>query len=598
MVPVILIFTALNLLPSVYAELISAVDNTQSDVDNRLSAIVNSFAYGGDFFIAADLLQVSMDWSITAQDIEMSALLKDLEDLRLNMHKQVKDKSVLELADERIHLTEKQIRDEQARYKVVAEEIIWKENSLQSSKKEERNIFTNLAELFLGWNQFTLSRRMDKLAKATVRTSKALAMDEEAIVVLKNYVHEVKQSQLDIIHVASATDMMRYHASHVIRHYKAKTAFLQALARDKLELSLLSFDHYAKLMRHTDSVIEKAHLHWVEDNLDDAPFTISMSNDTLRISCYLTVQPERTPKMEAFYPKEAIFHYNGTLFRTGEPEEALVAFSSDLRYTASLSYDDYGACRKTNNKIICYDYRTLHKAAKTCATARFTQSLSEIIKMCNMTPLDESAAYWIVHNQLMTFIGPHSKIQQVNETCPKSTQLLHASHIPLAKDCTYETEDMIIFADTQLTIKLDLDKAFKADFQLEQLQPFEQAKVLQLQLGNAKVFTTEDFNAFDPLKEYAGYIVLAMGAGTLAALGSLGCYLYRHKRQVLNTVAQLNPEMAAVDAAREAVATLIDKKKHLEPKEEKRIADDYIDRAPSAQEEHYYNLPCDDTRPL
>jgi len=553
-----LTFILLILAVPLQAKLLATVGQSNNNEQQRLTSVVNSFDFGGDFFIAADLLQVNMDWGVKSQDREMRSLLANITMVKHKINKDIKDTHLRHRSDLALSELIKEIETEKIDYVDVIDEITWKETALQA-QRSERNIFSNIAEFFLGWSAFTLNRRMNKVADALVKTSKALAMDEKALEKLKNYVQEVSQAHTDLLHVDAVISMLKEHASHVLRHFRAKTAFLKALARDQLQLSLLSFEHYSKLTHHTDKVINEANMRWVDETLDGAPFTVALMNDTLRISCYLTVQPKQAPRMEGFFPKEGIFQLNGTLFRTGKPDEALIAVSPDHHHMASLSYDDYGSCRKDASRIICYSYRTLHKAPKTCALARFNQSLEDVLNFCSMERLNKDEAYWIVQNQLMAFIGPNEKVQPVNETCGDKSQLLHLTHVPMKKDCLYETADMIIFADTKLTIKLDLDKAFRSEFKLAQLDPPQKAKVLELQLGSVKVLKDEDLYAFDPLKEYAGYIVLAVSLGTVVTLGSIGYCLYKHKRQVFAAVETLNPELAAADAARKAVSAMLEK---------------------------------------
>jgi len=558
----ILIFLLIGFTPPLEANFISHTKPQQDSDTHKLSTVINSFTYAGDFHPAADLLELCMEWDINPvnQDRLINSLIHSLEAYKGKLLKELTSKDIATLASDHINNLVKKVKTAMTTNHAVLQEILWKEARAQPPHaRHKRSFFNNILDLFIGWSSFSNSKRLDRISDALVRTTKAIKLDETALHALQNYTNQLVTLQAEHIHVENTLDNLDQYSEKVLEHYKSKTGFLKAIARNQLDFGTLSFSHYAKITHTIDSLVDSMNLTNLELDLSAAPFAVSTHNKTLHICAYLTVQPTYVPRLSAFHPHEAIFRFNGTLLRTDKPSETLIALSEDHAYVAALSFEDYAACRRDKARIICYDFRTLHRRSSSCSISRYLKNFEDILENCNLTPVPEDSAFWLIQDQNMMFIGDKTHVPLVNKSCPAKTDTqLHQRHVSLEHNCVYSTDDLLLYADTKLTLRLDVDQHFHNNFKLHELKPMHKKKLLDLHIGNVDVYDTDDFASFNPLRTWWMYLILGLFTTLLTGLSTIAICVYRHRKMVLKLLESVNPEMAEANVATSVVKSVLD----------------------------------------
>ena len=498
-----------------------------------LKSIHNAYIYAGTLYPAADVMELNLKWSVNAtrtayfakQIVRNAGLIANRfvgapEDIR-------------DLIQERLAYIVSRINSSAVQEQNALKELSEADTRRRLEQKGEvdiRSFFSNAFMFLLGIQDQAMSARVDKMAGGLAQTSKEVLVNRDHIKELANMTNTLGTDFSTIIQAEQVTDDLSHEANKEIYEHRQGVLFYRALARGELKLELLPSAQYEFIQNHLDRVTASYGVRTVKKDILDAPHHVRLEGDDLKISLYVAVYPNNVRTMEAYHPLPGLFSYEGKMFKTDKPEEALIAVSEDGHLNVDMTLEEYGACHRDQASIICFGQRVLNKVVKSCSMARYLKNLEDTIRLCNLNPLPEDAAFWVYDTKSLSFLSKKHQAPEVNRTCGNTTTTYHVEHLALETGCKYETRDLLVYGKSRLTSDLHIDVPFQHQFKPSRLPLFHQRRLQMLEFDSFRGYDQHDFDGWDLFHHVGTIVLIAVVTIVLAGVVAVGLYLWKKEK--------------------------------------------------------------------
>ena len=528
-------------------------DKTSPEDKDRatLRTKTNYFTYAGELFVASDLLEVRLhlDLDKDTQHDRANRILNALNHLSQKVKSSARLNETRPLLLQQLENCRRRVVTSRSKVNEAITELNLNRNptDTKGESRLKRDIFSNLASIILGWNSWQQDKRMNKIAEGMVATSEAVTLNRKGLDVLCNYTDRLVEDEREFYAVEFTWSQLMGYTDTMVKEAEQLVDLLRSLARGKLHLDSLPFDHFTQILSHLTEELEKLNLRNVEGSLLTAPFQAKLNGTQLVVLIYLAVQPLHVPVLEAFHPHESIFDYNGTLVSTGEPEHVLIGVTENQEWNAALTLEQYGACRRQKGRIICFNVRAISNTVDSCAVARYQKRWDKALELCKLHPVKKKA-FWFIRDRDMQFIGEIQRMPPVQEHCQGNrTVALHDDVVTFSDNCVYYTPDLVIFANSKLTVSLDVERSFHTDFRLHELPPLNRDKLMHLKFDNYRAFDKEDFDVFTLFSNKLVLVLAGLAVLCLSGLAALATCAWKHRQELFRLAEIVEPEIAAAN---------------------------------------------------